>query len=217
MKSTTKHILALGVLCAVLTAVSAWYSVVYNESRFIAPMDLSTYTFRVQDLPMLLSGVLLTGYILFVVVLLFCKASRQKRQTARPQFTRTLDPKLGFLGLLGFLGFAGFWTYRASQTFFPFLFFMFFGFFGFFYEGKMSHTLADERYLENKLKAQSTANRIALSIIVLAALILGQGRLMGRAEFTLIALVIIISLAFALDLFLSEALLYYYDRVESEE
>ena len=61
----------------------------------------------------------------------------------------------------------GFWTYRVDQTIFPFVFFVFFGFFGFFYEGKMSNTLIDERYKENKMRAQSTANKTALSIIFL--------------------------------------------------
>ena len=67
----------------------------------------------------------------------------------------------------GFAGFLGFWTYRVDQAIFPFVFFVFFGFFGFFYEGKMSNTLIDERYKENKMRAQSTANKTALSIIFL--------------------------------------------------
>lgn len=50
---------------------------------------------------------------------------------------------------------------------FPLRVFVFFGFFGFFYEGKMSNTLIDERYKENKMRAQSTANKTALSIIFL--------------------------------------------------
>lgn len=78
----------------------------------------------------------------------------------------------------------------------------------------MSNTLIDERYKENKMRAQSTANKTALSIIFLAILILGQGRLMGRLEYTLIALVIVIALSIALELFLSEYLLYHYDHDE---
>ena len=68
-----------------------------------------------------------------------------------------------------------------DKTIFPFVFFMFFGFFGFFYEGKMSNTYIDERYKENKMKAGMTANRIALTIIFLAVLILGQGKFMGKS------------------------------------
>ena len=58
----------------------------------------------------------------------------------------------------------------------------------------------------------AAANRTALSIIFLATLILGQGRLMGGLEHTFIAYVSVVSLALALDLFLSEFLLYRYDH-----
>ena len=48
-----------------------------------------------------------------------------------------------------------------------------------------------------------------------------QGRFLGKLDYTLIALVIIISCAFAIDIFLSEYLLYRYDHEtlldESEE
>ena len=47
-----------------------------------------------------------------------------------------------------------------------------------------------------------------------AILILGQGRLMGCLEYTLIALVIVIALSIALELFLSAYLLYHYDHDE---
>lgn len=78
----------------------------------------------------------------------------------------------------------------------------------------MSNTLIDERYKENKMKAQSVANRTSLSIIFLAILILGQGKLMDNLEYTLIALVIVIALSIALEIFLSEYLLYHYDNDE---
>ena len=58
----------------------------------------------------------------------------------------------------------------------------------------------------------SIANRIALTIIFIATLILGQGKLVGNMEYTFIAYIIVISLAIALDLFLSEFLLYRYDH-----
>ena len=160
MKKRTKLTICLGVICALLVAISSWYTIAFNNSRFIVPMDLSEYVFRVQDLPMIISGVLLTLYIV------------------------------------------------------NFVFFLFFGFFGFFYEGKMSNTLIDERYKENKMKAQSVANKTSLSIIFLAILILGQGKLMDNLEYTLIALVIVIALSIALEIFLSEYLLYHYDNDE---
>lgn len=94
------------------------------------------------------------------------------------------------------------------------MFFMFFGFFGFFYEGKMSNTFMDERYKENKIKAHMTANKIALAIIFVSILFLGQGKLIGNLEYTLIALIIVVALSIALEMFLSEYLLYRYDHDE---
>lgn len=41
----------------------------------------------------------------------------------------------------------------------PFMFFIFFGFFGFFFEGKLSDTLKDELYLENRKNAELKAYR----------------------------------------------------------
>ena len=160
---------------------------------------------------MIISGVLHTLYIVNIVVLFLESIKTNRRRELTLQSTRTINPKLGFLGLLGFAGFLGFWTYSVDKTIFPFVFFLFFGFF---YEGKMSNTLIDERYKENKMKAQSVANKTSLSIIFLAILILGQGKLMDNLEYTLIALVIVIALSIALEIFLSEYLLYHYDNDE---
>ena len=157
----------LGAICALLAAISSWYTIAFNDSRFIVPMDLSNYVFRAQDLPIIISGTLLALYIVYLAVLFFQSTSANKRRGSTSRSTRTVNPKLGFLGLFGFAGFLGFWTYRVDQTIFPFVFFVFFGFFGFFYEGKMSNTLIDERYKENKMRAQSTSNKTALSIIFL--------------------------------------------------
>ena len=85
----------------------------------------------------------------------------------------------------------------------------------------MSDTFMDERYLENKLRAQATANKTTVALVFLATLILGQGKLMGNLEYTLIAFLIVVSLSIALGMFLSEYLLYRYDNddafAESEE
>lgn len=204
----------LGIICVFLTALSAWYTVTFNDSRLILPMELSQYTFRMKDLPMLLSCGFLIVYVLYFFGLLIKLLIKNKRKEAAGQATRNVDPRLGFVGLCGFFGFMGFWTYSVDKTIFPFIFFMFFGYFGFFYEGKMSNTFMDERYRENQMKAHMTANKTALSIIFLAVLILGQGRLMGNLEYTLIALIIVVSLAIALEVFLSEYLLYRYDHDE---
>lgn len=216
-KSKTKLTIILGVICALLVAVSTWYSITFNDSRLVAPMELSEYTFRIQDLPMIISVVFLTLYILYLFVLMMRTIIANKRQETTANSTRTISPKLGFLGFLGFAGFLGFWTYSMEKIIFPFVFFMFFGYFGFFYEGKMSNTFMDERYKENKMKAHMTANQTALTIIFLAVIILGQGMFMGNPEYTLIALIIIISLSIALEVFLGEYLLYRYDYDEQFE
>lgn len=217
MKERTKLTICLGVICALLVAISSWYTIAFNNSRFLVPMDLSEYVFSVQDLPMIISGILLALYIVYLVVLLLRVTLTNKRKELTVKSTRAVNPKLGFLGLLGFAGFLGFWTYSVDKTIFPFIFFMFFGFFGFFYEGKMSNTLIDERYKENKMKAQSVANKTSLSIIFLTILILGQGKLMGNLEYNLIAFVIVVAISIALETFLSEYLLYRYDSDEQFE
>ena len=58
---------------------------------------------------------------------------------------------------------------------------------------------------------------LIIQLHVFAILILGQGRLMGCLEYTLIALVIVTALSIALELFLSEYLLYHYDQDEPFE
>lgn len=216
-KNKTKLTIILGVLCTILIVVSTWYTTAFNHSRLIAPMELSEYVFQIQDLPMIISGVLFSVYIFYLFGLLIQAIILNNRKALLTQSTRIINPKLGFLGILGFAGFLGFWTYSIDKTIFPFVFFIFFGFFGFFYEGKMSNTFMDERYKENKLKAQAIANQVTLAIIFIAVLILGQGKLAGNLEYTLIALIIIITLSIALEIFLSEYLLYYYDHEESEE
>lgn len=213
-KNNTKLMILFGVICVLFVSISSCYTIAFNDSRFIVPIELSEYAFRVQDLPMIISVIFLVLYILCLFVFLVRAIIAKKHKEANAQATRTINPKLGFLGFLGFAGFLGFWTYSVDKTIFPFIFFVFFGYFGFFYEGKMSNTFMDERYKANKMKAHMIANKTALAIIFLAILILGQGNFMGNLEYTLIALIIVIALSVALETFLSEYLLYRYDHDE---
>lgn len=125
--------------------------------------------------------------------------------------TRKLNPKLGFLGILGFAGFLGIWSYQASKEVFPFIFFTFFGFFGFFFEGKMSDTLKDERYIENRMRAQIQAYRIGFSISATTLIASSWGWLFRTNDSKLIFITIALSLSYALVVFLAEYLLYCYD------
>ncbi|MBR4670362.1 MAG: DUF3796 domain-containing protein [Butyrivibrio sp.] len=126
--------------------------------------------------------------------------------------TKKINPLFGLLGMFGFLGFMGFWTYKTSGLVFPFIFFAFFGFFGFYYAGKMSDTLMDERFYENQAKAEKKANKITFIMIWLALLITGNYLAQFNIEYAFIALLILVSLAFALGFFMSQYLLYKYDH-----
>lgn len=216
-KQTILRIVLPGLVCAGVMAASSWYAICYNDGRLVKPMDFSTYVFSPKDLPMLVSLGLVLLYVTYLVVLWVRAFTGQRRSPAASQFTRTVSPKLGFLGLLGFLGFSGFWTYQRSGSVFPFVFFIFFGFFGFFYEGKMSHTLMDERYKENWMRAHFNANQTALKIIFIATILLGQGALGGSLARTFMFYIIAVTLALALGIFLGEYLLYRYDHDEQPD
>ena len=125
--------------------------------------------------------------------------------------TRKLNPKLGFLGVLGFAGFLGIWSYQASNDVMPFIFFSFFGFFGFFFEGKMSNTLMDERYVENRMKAQLQAYRIGFSLTAITLIASSSGWLFHTNDGKLLFITISLSLSYAFVIFLAEYLLYRYD------
>lgn len=213
-KNKTKLTVFMGVICILLISVSSWYAIKYNDSRIIKKMELSEYTFQIKDLPMIISILLFALYFIYLFVLLTQAVIANKYKAAAAQSTRTLNPKMGFLGFFGFFGFLGFWTYSVDKTIFPFIFFMFFGFFGFFYEGKMSNTFMDERFLENRMKAHMTADKTALAIIFFTVIILVQRRFMGNLEYTLIAIIIMVALSIAVDVFLGEYLLYRYDYNE---
>ena len=216
MKKKTKLLVGSGIFCILFLLSSVWYAVTFNGSRLVAPMDFSSYTFQIRDLPMLLSVSLFCIYVLVLFVSLAVHGSRRARVDRQRGCTRTIDPKLGLLGFLGFLGFAGFWTYQLDKSVFPFLFFIFFGFFGFYFEGKMSGTLMDERFRENAARAQLASSRVSLSLIFLSLILLCQGKLLGSLEYTLIAVLILLSLALALWSFLSSYLLYRYDHDEQD-
>lgn len=195
-----------GAACALLLAAASWYAVTFQEGRLVYPMDFSVYTFQAGDLPMWLAIGALWLYVLALSALLLRALWRGRRSPQR--FTRTLSPRLGLLGFLGFAGFLGFWTYPMGQIF-PFAFFTFFGFFGFFYEGKLSHTMRDERYCEEQKEAQLRACRIGFTLLFLLMVIVGQGRAAARTGAVLLAG---LGLILGTTLFLSEYFLCRLDR-----
>ena len=209
-KLKTKLTVVLGAIIILLLAASSWYSITFNDWRVVAPME--DYTFQPRDLPMLISLALAALYVLYLFALLIGAIIAGRQRSAASKTTRKINPKLGLLGFAGFFGFLGFWTYSLDRSVYPFAFFSFFGFFGFFFEGKMSNTFMDERYEENRIHAEMTAHRVMQAIVWLTLLLVGRGALLGNLEYTLIAVVILISLALALDLFLGKYLLYRCDH-----
>lgn len=211
MNKRMKLWIGCGILCVLILLASSWYAITFNDSRLVAPTTFASYTFQVNDLPMILSVSLICIYVIALFITLMLYASKMRRQQGTSNSTRKLNPRLGLLGLLGFLGFGGFWTYSVNGSVFPFVFFLFFGFFGFYFEGKMSGTFMDERFRENAARASQKASNISFSIIWISLIIFGQGKLFGNLEYTLIAILITLSLTLALRIFLAEYLLYRYD------
>ena len=81
----------------------------------------------------------------------------------------------------------------------------------------MSGTFMDERFRENIARAKLKAYKITFGVMLIALIILCQGKLFGNLEYTLIASIITLSLALALGIFLSEYLLYRYDHDDQAE
>ncbi|MDE6662742.1 MAG: DUF3796 domain-containing protein [Lachnospiraceae bacterium] len=176
----------------------------YNESRLIVPTDWETYQFSPKDIPIICSIVLTIVYGYYLLTCLGMTSAQQKRNILKTNRTRKLNPKFGFLGFFGFFGFIGGVWFR----------FVFFGFFGFFFEGKMSNTLMDERFRENKNRAQLMALKAAFTVIIIALCIILVGESFISIEYLFNLVYILISLSIALAIFLSEYLLYRYDHDE---
>ena len=128
-----------------------------------------------------------------------------------PLQSRTINPKMGLFGFLGFLGFIGF-LLEGIVAPFPFFFFAFFSFFGFYYEGKMSNTLIDERFKINAYRAEVISNKIALTAIILVAIIVLAR--VKEIQALLSFLIATIGLAFGLSGFLQQYLLYKFENEE---
>ena len=211
-KKQIKKILFMGVGCALLLIVGTIYSLLYNNGRWVKNMDMSEYVFSYKDIPMLVIGALIALYAIYIVIIcfknVFSKNSREKR------YSRTISPYWGFCGMFGFLGFGGFWTYYKFGEIFPFTFFIFFGFFSFFFEGKLSHILEDELFQENKRKAQLEAYKIGFKLLFVVIWLMAIGMFSRNVEWCAMFMLISVSLIYALVLFLSNYLLYRYEKRE---
>ncbi|MDD4371138.1 MAG: DUF3796 domain-containing protein [Anaerostipes sp.] len=211
-KRKIRNTVIMGIGLVILIIIGVIYSLLYNEGRWIYETDLSEYVFITKDIPMLIIGGLVALYVIYLVINIF-QASIQKKQ-ADKRYSRKISPLLGFAGFFGFAGFIGIWTYTESRIIFPFIFFVFFGFFGFFFEGKMSNTLEDELYLENKKRAELKAYKTGFLLLFITIWLVGMGMFSRYVEWCAIFMLIAISLIYALVLFLSSYLLYRYEKGE---
>ncbi len=211
-KKQIKRIIFMGLGCAALLIAAVIYSLLYNEGRWVKEMDMSTYVFAPKDIPMLAVGVLIVAYAVYILVL--CIRNAFSKKYPDKKYSRTISPLWGFCGIFGFLGFGGFWTYDKYGEIFPFVFFLFFGFFGFFFEGKLSHTLEDELFQENKRKAQLKAYKTGFSLLFIVIWLMGLGMFSRNVEWCAIFMLISVSLIYALVLFLSNYFLYRYEKGE---
>lgn len=211
-KKQIKRIVFMGLGCAVLFIAGVIYSLLYNDGRWVKEMDMSNYVFSVKDIPMLAVGALIAVYAIYLVVV-FVKYAFSKKYKAK-SYSRTISPYWGLCGIFGFLGFGGFWTYYEFGEIFPFVFFIFFGFFGFFFEGKLSRTLEDELFQENRRKAQLEAYKIGFKLLFVVIWLMGMGMFSRNVEWCAVFMLISVSLIYGLVLFLSNYLLYRLEKGE---
>ena len=161
---------------------------------------------------MLIVGALIAIYVLYVTVIFFKNAFSKNFKDKN--YSRTVSSYWGLCGIFGFLGFSGFWTYFEYGKIYPFVFFIFFGFFGFFFEGKLSHTLEDELFLENKRKAEINAYKVGFKLLFIVIWLMAIGMFSRNVEWCAIFMLISVSLIYALVIFLSNYLLYRYEKGE---
>lgn len=78
----------------------------------------------------------------------------------------------------------------------------------------MSNTFMDERFKENRNRAQLTALKTAFATLIIMFVFLTVSERFMSMEYRLIVVHILIALSIALEIFLSEYLLYRYDHDE---
>lgn len=217
-KKTIRRLILGAVVTIALLLLGVALSLSFNDGRWVYNMDLSTYSFQPKDLFMLVPGALLFCYAIYFLVAIWSHVvklmfTKEPSEDGR-HYSRTVSPKFGWCGFLGFLGFAGFWTYANSGEITPFIFFICFGCFGFFFEGKLSHTLEDELFQENRRRAELKAYRIGFVLLYFVILLIGMGLFKRNVEWCAVFMLASMSLIYGLVLFLTNYLLYRYERME---
>ena len=189
------------------------YDGLLNESRIIHPID-GSYRFQASDLPLILTTIAFVVYVVYLVISYLHEVKKAPRASKR--ITRKISAKFGWFGFFGFFGFLGIPAYMMQGQVWPFFFFVFFGFFGLFYEAKLSNTLMDERFLEERKRAQLTSYKTGFGLLWLIAWFMALAG--GHFNTDLVAIIFSASssLIIALVMFLKHYLLYKYDTEEEE-
>ncbi len=215
-KKQIKTIIITGIVWVLCLIAGIVYSLLYNEGRWVKEMNLNDYVFSVKDIPMLAVGVLIALWVLYVAAVTFKTVFRAlfSKDGSTPVYTRKIPPFLGAFGICGILGFLGFWTYSKYGVISPFLFFALFGLFGLFFEGKLSHTLEDELFRQNKTQADLKSYKTGFVLLVIVILLSRWHVFAINAEWCAIFLLISVSLIVALVLFQKNYLLYRYEKEE---
>ena len=103
-QNTKKSLLLIGITLVVLLLLSVGYDLTFNAGRITYPMDYANYTFRLNDLPLMLSVLLISIYIIVLFAVLIIKSIQKQQKQQQLNRTRKMNAKLGYLGFLGFLG-----------------------------------------------------------------------------------------------------------------
>lgn len=211
-RMSNKVILPVLILLEILAVV---YDALANQSRIIRPMDFSTYSFRLSDLPLMAMTAIFVVYVFYTVIRIVIYQIRNGGRN-NAGMTRKLNPHFGWFGFAGLFGFIGIPAYMLQQQVWPFFFFVFFGFFGFFYEGKLSSTLMDERFKEEQSRASLKAYKTGFGLLWLVTWLTGITGSHLSAGSVAVIFSVASSLIIALVLFLSNYLLYKYDTEEPD-
>lgn len=192
------------------------YSLLYNDGRWVREMDLEEHVFSAKNIPMLAAGMLVAFYAVYIAVVIYRKALKGlfTQKSLHQNYTRRVPPFLGVFGIFGLLGLSGFWTCHAHGIVSPFLLFALFGLFGLFFEGKLSHSLEDELFQQNKVRADLKVYKTGFLLLV-AVILLSRWRVLAlHAEWCAIFLLIPVLLIVAFVLFQKRYLLCCYEKEE---
>ena len=211
-----KRTLLMGAGCAVFLLAGIVYSLLYNDGRWVREMDLEEHVFSAKNIPMLAAGMLVALYAVYIAVVIYRKALKGlfTQKSLHQNYTRRVPPFLGVFGIFGLLGLSGFWTCHAHGIVSPFLLFALFGLFGLFFEGKLSHSLEDELFQQNKARADLKVYKTGF-LLLGAVILLSRWRVLAlHAEWCAIFLLIPVSLIVAFVLFQKRYLLCCYEKEE---